>query len=95
MEKSRGGHLSRLPQAAIEEWAQRALPRGRDLDAAFRRWLQSKQLDPQNAWLGLPYVMLHTLSHLLLPQVALECGYTASYIREGVYAGPSGYGILL
>ncbi len=82
-------------KTAVDEWAQRALPRGRALEAAFRRWLQSKQLDPQNAWLGLPYVMLHTLSHLLLTQVALECGYTASSIRERVYAGPSGYGILL
>jgi Domain of unknown function (DUF1998) len=63
--------------------------------AAFKRWLQAKQLDPQNTWLGLPYVMLHTLSHLLLTQVALECGYTASSIRERIYAGPSGYGILL
>jgi hypothetical protein len=39
--------------------------------------------------------MLHSLSHLLLTTVALECGYPASSIRERVYAGQAGYGILI
>lgn len=41
------------------------------------------------------YVMLHSLSHLLITAVSLECGYAASSIRERIYAGESGYGILL
>ena len=44
---------------------------------------------------GLPYLMLHSLSHLLITAVSLECGYSASAIRERVYAGEYGYGILL
>jgi hypothetical protein len=43
----------------------------------------------------LPYVFLHSLSHLLITAVSLECGYSASSIRERIYAGTSGYGILL
>ena len=39
--------------------------------------------------------MLHSLSHLLIAAVSLECGYAASSIRERIYAGESGYGILL
>ena len=39
--------------------------------------------------------LLHSLSHLLITAVALECGYSASSIRERIYAGESGYGILL
>jgi Domain of unknown function (DUF1998) len=39
--------------------------------------------------------MLHSLSHLLITAVSLECGYAASAIRERVYASSSGYGILL
>ena len=39
--------------------------------------------------------MLHSLSHLLITAVALECGYSASAIRERVFAGEYGYGILL
>lgn len=30
---------------------------------------------------------MHTLSHLLLRQVALECGYSSASIRERVYVG--------
>jgi hypothetical protein len=44
---------------------------------------------------GVPYVMLHSLSHLLITTVALECGYSSSAIRERVYVGDAGYGILL
>ncbi len=39
--------------------------------------------------------MLQSLSHLLITAVSLECGYSASSIRERIYAGASGYGILL
>lgn len=31
-------------------------------------------------------VLLHTLSHLLLRQIAFECGYTTSSLRERIYA---------
>ncbi len=31
--------------------------------------------------------MVHTLSHLLLRQVALECGYSSASIRERLYVG--------
>ena len=44
---------------------------------------------------GLPHLMLHSLSHLLITAVSLECGYSASAIRERVYSGEYGYGILL
>ena len=39
--------------------------------------------------------MLHSLSHLLITAVSLECGYAASSIRERIYANDTGYGILL
>ena len=44
---------------------------------------------------GLPYVMLHSLSHMLMTSIALDCGYPASSLRERVYAGDGGYGILI
>ena len=43
----------------------------------------------------MPYYLLHSLSHLLLTAVSLECGYPASSIRERVYALDGGYGIML
>ena len=45
---------------------------------------------------GAPYVMLHSLSHMLINAISLECGYPASSIKERIYANPNeGYGILL
>jgi hypothetical protein len=46
---------------------------------------------------GGPYVLLHTLSHLLIQSLAMRCGYPASSIRERVYADEPGgrYGLLL
>lgn len=43
---------------------------------------------------GVRLVLLHTLSHLLINSISLECGYAASSIRERLYcateAGPDG-----
>ncbi len=45
---------------------------------------------------GAAYVMLHSLSHMLINAISLECGYPASSIKERIYANPDdGYGILL
>jgi hypothetical protein len=32
------------------------------------------------------YILLHTFSHMLMRQLALECGYSAASIRERIYA---------
>jgi Domain of unknown function (DUF1998) len=68
--------------------------RGRRLRAGFESW---RQQHPQSGreFPDLPYLLLHSLSHLLLTAVSLECGYPASSIRERVYALDAGYGILL
>ena len=50
---------------------------------------------PEEGFPGLPYVMLHSLSHMLMTSIALDCGYPASSLRERVYAGDGGYGILI
>ena len=44
---------------------------------------------------SLEIVMLHSLSHLLITAVSLECGYGASAISERIYVGEQGLGILL
>ncbi|HYN42176.1 MAG TPA: DUF1998 domain-containing protein, partial [Thermoanaerobaculia bacterium] len=50
---------------------------------------------PNAPFPGLPYVLLHSLSHLLLTAVALDCGYATSSIRERIYVGEGAYGVLL
>jgi hypothetical protein len=83
-------------RSAIEEWLARpeVQQRGLRLLAGFRKW-QEEHPESERKFLALPYIMLHSLSHLLITALALECGYPASSIRERVYAGEAGYGILL
>jgi hypothetical protein len=65
------------------------------LASGHRHWTEerkSKRLFP-----GGPYVLLHTLSHLLIQSLSMRCGYPASSIRERIYADTGGqrFGILL
>ncbi len=81
---------------AIDAWMQvpAVIERGRHLDSGFEDWKERRQAS-EGIFPGLPYIMLHSLSHLLITTVALDCGYSASAIRERIYAGEYGYGILL
>jgi Domain of unknown function (DUF1998) len=80
----------------IAEWVKQpqVTERGTTLLSGFNAWKRSHPLS-QAQFPGLPYVLLHSLSHLLITAVSLECGYSASSIRERIYAGDAGYGILL
>lgn len=90
------GVFVQFRKAAVDEWLTRpdVVRRGQRLVAGFEAW---KAAHPHSGRMfpGLPYYLLHTVSHLLLTAVSLECGYPASSIRERVYALESGYGILL
>jgi hypothetical protein len=70
-------------------------------DAALRAWEardvvkeREKQLregfladDRGGDFPGIRFYLLHSLSHLLLTAISLECGYAASAIRERIYCG--------
>lgn len=83
-------------RTAIQEWMRTAavLTRGQQLDAGFQRWLGEHE-GSRRQFPGVPYILLHSLAHLLITAVSLECGYPASSIRERVYAAAGGFGILL
>ena len=80
----------------VDAWRKRSAvqARGVQLLGGFSAWQQAHQAT-KATFPGLPYIMLHTVSHLLITAVALDCGYAASSIRERIYVGESGYGILL
>jgi hypothetical protein len=86
--------------ATIKAWAASGavVSRVAQFSKAFENdWLKSRGLDSEQfPFPGAPYILLHSLSHLLITEMALECGYGASSIRERIYANPEiGYGILL
>ena len=68
-----------------------------DMQQDHMAWMQTRKV--QRPFPGGPYVLLHTLSHLLIRSLAMRCGYPASSIRERVYVEDGGegtrYGILL
>lgn len=59
------------------------------------QWTQ--QRNSQREFPGGPYVLLHTLSHLLIQSLAMRCGYPATSIRERIYidAAAKHFGLLL
>lgn len=59
------------------------------LTEGHRGWRAARRLDDAD-FPGVRYAMLHTLSHLLIRELALECGYNAASIRERIYAETGG-----
>ncbi len=61
------------------------------LRAAHGRWRDNRQMpQPHDSfWPGDRYLLLHTLSHLLVREIALECGYSSASITERIYANPT------
>lgn len=91
------GIFIQLRTQAVDAWMQRPAVRQR-LEALFRgheQWQTRRKT--QHLFPGGPYILLHTLSHMLLQSLALRCGYPMSAIRERIYADPQDgrYGILL
>ncbi|MCS7055267.1 MAG: DUF1998 domain-containing protein [Thermoflexales bacterium] len=69
-----------LSEPECEAWA-------REFLAGHRRWRASRGLQDQDrGFPGLRYVLLHTISHALMRQFALECGYAQASMRERIYS---------
>ncbi len=57
-----------------------------ELRRGHRGWRARRGLDPNLEFPGMRFALLHTISHLLIRELALDCGYNAASIRERVYA---------
>jgi MrfA Zn-binding domain len=73
---------------AISNWLSRPAVQER-LEALFAghaAWASAKfgMRVPEHP--GAAYIVLHTLSHALISEIALDCGYPASSLKERVYA---------
>lgn len=73
---------------ALKTWADKDSVKALDsrLRQGHRGWRHKRNLDPSQGYPGVRYVMLHTLAHILIRELALECGYNAASIRERIYA---------
>lgn len=90
------GIFLRIPEEIVGPWAARvadttAMREHRDAFGRFRANRFSDRLtgdfDPMHGWPGERYLALHSLSHLLIRTIALECGYSSASLSERIYAG--------
>lgn len=83
------GVFLRLREDALERWLARddvsaLAQRFRDAHAEFRT---SRRIpNPSDGFDGMRYVLLHTLSHSLIRQFSIECGYSAASVEERIYS---------
>lgn len=75
-------------ESVIKSWEQNAPVADRDktLFVGHQGWRNARHLKPDVGFPPSRYTMLHTIAHLLIRELALECGYNAASIRERVYA---------
>ena len=80
-----------LSPVAIAQWEKRPAvqKRAKELADGYLEHCNLRGINPrERPYLGARFTMLHTLSHLLIQSIAIECGYSASAIRERLYCGP-------
>ena len=91
------GVFVQFKSAAVASWLERPEVRKRleGLAKGHARWADERK--NKRVFPGGSYVLLHTLSHLLIQSLSLRCGYPASSLRERIYVDPKDqrYGILL
>ncbi len=91
------GVFIELDEGAVREWEDRPAvqARGRELLAGYEAW--NRHLDEERRaggvkevpkalpFPGVRFYLLHSLSHLLMSTLSLECGYSASGLKERIY----------
>ncbi len=82
------GVFLRLKEHALQSWEQQ--PDVRKLEQEFlqahKSWRRLRKQNPlEGGFPGIRFVLLHSVSHALMRQIALECGYTAASVRERLY----------
>lgn len=84
------GVFLHLDEAAVLEWEDRPAVRERAkaLERAYRSWASGSQQKNPPPFPGVRFYLLHSLSHLLMSAISLECGYSASALQERLYCAP-------
>lgn len=87
--KGEGIFLS-LDEEALGDWEMRSEVRARIAELSARRPQGVDEAGPSAR-----LVLVHTLAHLLMAELSLECGYSYAALRERIYCSDSYAGLLL
>jgi hypothetical protein len=79
------GIFLRIRENVLLNW--QAKTEVQELEGEFleshKAWRRLRKLDPvHDGFPGIRLVLLHSLSHALMRQIVLDCGYTAASVRE-------------
>lgn len=80
------GIFIRLREDVVSKWEKEANVHAHveALEAAYCRFRLNRKREP-TGWPGARYLLLHTLSHMLVRQMSLECGYSSASLGERIY----------
>ncbi len=83
------GIFIELREDVVSAWERRIAGHRRlaELWRSYEEWAGARERPVQRDFPMARYLLLHTLSHLLIRQVSLECGYSSASIRERIYVG--------
>ena len=81
------GIFIELDESAVAAWEGKADVQSRSgaMAEKFRQWETERGSKP-SPFPGARYVLLHSLAHTLIRQLSLNCGYSASSVRERIYS---------
>ena len=82
------GIFLQFSEDALADWARwtGVCRQETELRRGHRGWRARRGLQPDANFPGMRFTLLHTVAHLLIRELALDCGYNAASIRERVYA---------
>jgi hypothetical protein len=81
------GIFLQLNEERLQSWEARpsVVERGRTMEEKYKSWALERGVEALD-FPGPRHVLLHTLAHVLIRQLALDCGYSASSVRERIYS---------
>lgn len=82
------GIFIQMHEGKLQEWERSVGVQQRYalLDQGHQQWRRARNLAPGMGMPDIRYVMMHTLSHLLIRELAFTCGYNAASLKERIYA---------
>lgn len=83
------GVLVCLDEAAVLEWEKRDAVMAREQELAEGYELEFGASNRGPGFPGARFYLLHSLAHLLMSSISLQCGYSASALSERIYCAPA------
>ena len=83
------GIFLQFNESVLQAWENRpaVIKHQTETTKAYQRWGQARDLDLENLVCpGSRYFILHSFAHVLMRQLALECGYNAASLCERIYS---------